>query len=83
MHDTHPLLSYFPKEPVPTCSGWWCRDSETLGWTPKTYTAEDRTIVSWHELRSRSAFYGNTWGVEATFTGGFTLPFKLSFFILS
>jgi hypothetical protein len=69
MHDTHPLLSYYPKESIPTCGGWRCATSEAFGWTPRTYTAEDGAVVSWHELRSSSEFYRNTWGVEATFTG--------------
>ncbi|KAF8605928.1 hypothetical protein BDV93DRAFT_521271 [Ceratobasidium sp. AG-I] len=67
MHDTHPLLSYWPNTPVPSCgSSYWCRS----GWTPRTYTAEDGTIVSWHELKSRSEWGIEKWGVEATFTAG-------------
>jgi hypothetical protein len=77
MHNTHPLLSYFPKE-----SNWrsWLYG---IGWTPKTYTAEDGTVVSWHELRSRSGVYRDTWGVEATFTGGCGILIALGMLILS
>lgn len=66
MHSTHPLLSYWPSTPVPACGySSWCRS----GWTPRTYTAEDGTIVSWHELKSRGESYVGQWGVEAVFTG--------------
>jgi hypothetical protein len=82
MHDTHPLLSYFPKEPVATCSGWRCGNNE-FGWTPRTYAAEDGTLVSWHELRSRSESYRNTWGVEATFTGGSGISVEPGVLVLS
>jgi hypothetical protein len=76
MHDTHPLLSYFPKES--TWSSWLYG----TGWTPKTYTAEDGTVVSWHELRCIGV-YRDTWGVEATFTGGYGIFLELSVLILS
>lgn len=66
VHDTHPLLSYWPNMPVPACVfSNWCRS----GWTPRTYTAEDGSIVSWHELKSRDEWSIEKWGVEATFTG--------------
>jgi hypothetical protein len=75
MHDTHPLLSYFPKESTTNSRRYG------TGWTPKAYTAKDGTVVSWHELRSQDEFY--TWGVDATFTGGSGISVELSVLILS
>ncbi|KAG8762323.1 hypothetical protein FRC11_009848 [Ceratobasidium sp. 423] len=67
MHDTHPLLSYWPREPI--TSGSW-RAPFISGWLPKTYTAEDGTRVSWHELQSRDEEERDRWGVDATVTAG-------------
>ncbi|KAG8748338.1 hypothetical protein FRC10_005885 [Ceratobasidium sp. 414] len=39
------------------------------GWMPKTYRAEDGTVVSWHELKSRDEWNKDLWGVETTITG--------------
>ncbi|KAG8679253.1 hypothetical protein FRC08_017103, partial [Ceratobasidium sp. 394] len=64
MHDTHLLLSYYP---IPHCSGPWCPGT---GWMPRTYRAEDGTVVSWHELKSRDEWNKDLWGVEATITAG-------------
>ncbi|KAG9125793.1 hypothetical protein FRC07_006193 [Ceratobasidium sp. 392] len=66
MHDTHPLLSYNPK-PATSCSLWWCSES---GWTPKTYRAENGTLVSWHQLESHAERGRGEWGVETTVTAG-------------
>ncbi|CAE7223774.1 unnamed protein product [Rhizoctonia solani] len=66
MHDTHPLLSYWPREPI--ASGSW-RTQFVSGWLPRTYTAEDGTRVSWHELQSRDEEGRERWGVDATVTG--------------
>ena len=78
MHNTHPLLSYWPNTLVPACgSSYGCRS----GWTPRTYTAEDGTIVSWHELKSRSEWGIEKWGVEATFTGRFMVLIIVIFLI--
>lgn len=67
MHDTHPLISYWPNVPVPACAS--SRGCQT-GWTPRTYTAEDGKIVSWHELKSRDEWSIEKWGLQATFTAG-------------
>ncbi|KAG8684769.1 hypothetical protein FRC08_013501, partial [Ceratobasidium sp. 394] len=70
MHDTHPLLSYTPK-PAMSCILWWCsHDDNSSGWTPKTFRAENGTIVSWHQLKSRDESGRHIWGVEATVTAG-------------
>ncbi|CAE6407176.1 unnamed protein product [Rhizoctonia solani] len=66
-HDTHPLLSYWPRKPV--VSGSW-RTTFTSGWSSKIYTAEDGTRVSWHELQSRDEEGREQWGVDATFIAG-------------
>ncbi|KAG8736275.1 hypothetical protein FRC12_017705 [Ceratobasidium sp. 428] len=66
MHDTHPLLSYNPKTPTSCLFWWWCSES---GWTPKTYRAENGTVVSWHQLKSAAEWGRNTWGVETIITG--------------
>ncbi|KAG8742368.1 hypothetical protein FRC11_014403, partial [Ceratobasidium sp. 423] len=67
MHDTHPLLSYWPKEPI--SSGWpWSPDPS--GWFSKSYTAEDGSRVSWHELQSRGEPNQDEWGVDANITAG-------------
>ncbi|KAF8757708.1 hypothetical protein RHS01_03186 [Rhizoctonia solani] len=47
MHDTHPLLSYFP----PTTSDPLAK---TPAWLAKVHTADDGTVTSWHELRSHN-----------------------------
>ncbi|KAG8701256.1 hypothetical protein FRC09_005476 [Ceratobasidium sp. 395] len=67
MHDTHPLLLYTPKAPASCLFWWWCSES---GWTPKTYRAENGTVVSWHQLKSTTEWGRNTWGVETTITAG-------------
>ncbi|KAG8682801.1 hypothetical protein FRC08_014716 [Ceratobasidium sp. 394] len=64
MHDTHPLLSYYP---MPRCSSPWCPGT---GWMSKTYRAEDGTVVSWHELKSRDEWNKELWGVETAITAG-------------
>ncbi|KAF8674695.1 hypothetical protein RHS04_07044 [Rhizoctonia solani] len=63
MHDTHPLLSYWPREPVSSGSS---KIPFEFGWSPKTYTAEDGSRVTWHELRSRDQENRDRWGVDAT-----------------
>ncbi|QRV88983.1 hypothetical protein RhiJN_17001 [Ceratobasidium sp. AG-Ba] len=63
MHDTHPLMSYYP---IPRCGGPWCRS----GWSRKTYRAENGEVVSWHELKSNNEWDKEDWGVEATFAAG-------------
>ncbi|GAB1518162.1 hypothetical protein RhiTH_001221 [Rhizoctonia solani] len=69
MHDTHPLLSYWPKSPV--SSSWWpWESSELSGWFNKKYRAEDGSWVSWHELRSRGESDLGEWGLDATVTAG-------------
>ncbi|CAE6464226.1 unnamed protein product [Rhizoctonia solani] len=67
MHNTHPLLSYWPREPIN--SGSW-RTPFVSGWTPKTYTAEDGIRVSYHELQSRDEEGRDRWGVDAMITAG-------------
>ncbi|CAE6436269.1 unnamed protein product [Rhizoctonia solani] len=66
MHDTHPLLSYWPREPISSGSS---RIPFEFGWSPKMYTAEDGTRVTWHELRSRDQEDRERWGVDATISG--------------
>ncbi|CAE6457017.1 unnamed protein product [Rhizoctonia solani] len=66
MHDTHPLLSYWPREPI--VSGSW-RTPFVSGWSPKIYIAEDWARVSWHELQSREEEGRERWGVDTTITG--------------
>ncbi|CAE6413048.1 unnamed protein product [Rhizoctonia solani] len=68
MHDTHPLLSYSPKDPV--SSGWWPWSPGSSGWFSKTYMAEDGSRVSWRELQSRGESNLDEWGVDATITAG-------------
>ncbi|KAB5587876.1 hypothetical protein CTheo_8681 [Ceratobasidium theobromae] len=68
MHDTHPLLSYWPRMPPS-----WFRS----GWLAKTYTAEDGSVVSWHELRSRSEENRDQWGVDATITAGAVMVYGI------
>ncbi|KAF8686753.1 hypothetical protein RHS04_00006, partial [Rhizoctonia solani] len=69
MHDTHPLLSYWPKSTV--SSSWWpWESSELSGWFNKKYRAEDGSWVSWHELRSRGESDLGEWGLDATVTAG-------------
>ncbi|QRV74201.1 hypothetical protein RhiJN_02215 [Ceratobasidium sp. AG-Ba] len=75
MHDTHPLLTYYPTQRVPGCDTFWCwitgQITEGSGWTAKTYHAEDGKLVSWHELELNGNQFGrNQWGVEATLTAG-------------
>ncbi|CAE6428898.1 unnamed protein product [Rhizoctonia solani] len=47
MHDTHPLLSYSPLASLE-------RSIRGTAWIAKVHTAEDGTVISWHELRSHS-----------------------------
>ncbi|CAE6382140.1 unnamed protein product [Rhizoctonia solani] len=68
MHDTHPLLSYWPRAPI--SSSWWPRTSETSGWFNRIYKAEDGFHVSWHELQSRGESNQDEWGLDATITAG-------------
>ncbi|CAE6352687.1 unnamed protein product [Rhizoctonia solani] len=67
MHNTHPLLSYWPREPISSGSS---KTPFKFGWFPKTYTAEDGTRETWHELRSRDQEDRNRWGVDATIKAG-------------
>lgn len=76
MHDTHPLLSYVPGMPTTECTFWWWWCQSQNGWIPRTYRAEDGSIVSWHELKSENDDNMREWGVQATFTG------KLIFVVL-
>ncbi|CAE6464906.1 unnamed protein product [Rhizoctonia solani] len=68
MHDTHPLLSYWPKEPI--SSGWWPWSPDPSGWFSKNYITEDGSRVSWHELQSRGESNQDEWGVDAIVTAG-------------
>ncbi|CEL61721.1 hypothetical protein RSOLAG1IB_04471 [Rhizoctonia solani AG-1 IB] len=70
MHDTHPLLSYWPRAPVSSSWPWWPWSSEISGWFNKTYKAEDGSLVSWHELQSRDEVNQSEWGLDATITAG-------------
>ncbi|CAE7151037.1 unnamed protein product, partial [Rhizoctonia solani] len=68
MHDTHPLLTYWPKEPV--SSGLWPWSSDLSGWFRKTATDKDGSRVSWHELRSQGESTQDKWGIDVTVTAG-------------
>ncbi|CAE7211228.1 unnamed protein product [Rhizoctonia solani] len=71
MHDTHPLLSYSPVGAIatqPCTKNCWI--SNASGWSARTYTDEDGYIVSWHELKSRSEWNRDQWGVDAIITAG-------------
>ncbi|CAE6440340.1 hypothetical protein ACGC1H_003580 [Rhizoctonia solani] len=68
VHDTHPLLSYWPKEPV--SAGLWPWSPDPSGWLSKTGLAEDGSRVSWHELRSRGESNQDKWGIDITVTAG-------------
>ncbi|CAE6446312.1 unnamed protein product [Rhizoctonia solani] len=68
VHDTHPLLSYWPKEPV--SASLWPWSTDPSGWFSKTHLAEDGSRVSWHELRSRGESNQDKWGMDITVTAG-------------
>jgi hypothetical protein len=76
MHDTHPLLSYWPRAPVSSSWPWWPWSSEISGWFNKTYKAEDGSLVSWHELQSRNEVNQSEWGLDATITGSYCRRFS-------
>ncbi|CUA78351.1 hypothetical protein RSOLAG22IIIB_13085 [Rhizoctonia solani] len=46
MHDTHPMLSYFPA--IPSKWVFW----RVSPWSAKIHTADDGVTTSWHELKS-------------------------------
>ncbi|KAG8707542.1 hypothetical protein FRC11_007347 [Ceratobasidium sp. 423] len=64
IHDTHPLLSYFPEPP----SKWlfW----KTSPWSAKVHTAKDGTTISWHEVESHDEEDRDQWGVSTKIQAG-------------
>ncbi|CAE6402030.1 unnamed protein product [Rhizoctonia solani] len=63
MDDTHPLFSYSP----PTTSDPL---AATPAWLARVHTADDGTVMSWHELRSHNEGDQDEWRVGSKIKAG-------------
>ncbi|CAE6457331.1 unnamed protein product [Rhizoctonia solani] len=63
MHDTHPMLVYAPPVSMNRLAG-------TPTWSTKVHSAEDGSIMSWHELESQDVYGGDQdqWGIKTKTT---------------